>query len=160
MKRFALFFLILILFLNTAFALDFIAAGDADVSAYRCYIIEKEIFASNPESSPQSISLAVGGSASSIVKFSEINFVLSPDETKAVTVFYDVPCDFAAGSYNLDIYFTSSDAQKILSQKIEVLTPDDLFITVNPQEQEIKPCGLVSYEVYIDNPTSINESYS
>ncbi len=160
MRRFALFFLFLFLFLNTALALDFNAAGDSEVAAFRCYTIEKELFVSNPESSDIVVSFSIGGDAVDFIRLSDLSLELGPGETKAFKIFYKVPCDAKEGVYDLDIYFDGSDSQKVLSQKINVFTPDSLFVSVEPTSQNINPCGVASYTIRIENPTNINESYS
>lgn len=160
MRLSVFFFLFLFLFSSSALALDVFVSADSEVSAFRCYSIEKEFYLRNDNDVPLVLSLAVSGSAAEFMKFSDINFYLAPKEIKVFSAFYDIPCDAKEGSFDLDIYFFSEDSQKLFSQEVEVFTPDSAVVDLKNNKSEIRPCSIAVYDLLISNPTIVNESYN
>ncbi len=160
MKKFALIFLIFTILATTSFAIDFIAAGETNLEAFKCLSIEQQAYVQNNEATALTLALAIDGTAAPFVMFSDLQLTLKPGETKAVTTFYNIPCDAEEGSYNLDIYVYTGEEQRIISQQIEVFTPDNLFIGINEAHKEVTPCGIADYAIEISNPLSFEEQYT
>ncbi len=158
MKRFASFFLILFLLTTTSFALEI--AGNTEVEAFRCLNIEQDIYITNKENTQATVSIAVDGSFTEYIKFSELTFQLAAEETKKITVYYGVPCETKEGAYDLNIHIYTAETDEILAQTITIYTPDDLVMSITPPAQEITPCGIAKYEISINNQINLEESYN
>jgi PGF-pre-PGF domain-containing protein len=160
MKIFSFFFILIITLLSvSAYSSDFTAAAEPEIDAFKCYLLENDIYIINNEEQEKQISLSVGGTAADIIKFSEIIILLKPKENKIIKIYYDTPCEFPEGKYSLDIYFTSEQTEQKLSQTINIYTPNTIFANVLNEEIEIMPCAETKYTINIENPTKINETY-
>lgn len=148
---------ILILVLSISAYADFQAYGEQEININTCAEHTEEIIITNPETTPQTISISTAGEGSEYISFSLVSFEIQAKSHGTIYAFYQAPCE--EGEYPLDIYFTSADTEKILTQKITVESPDTINLTTDKKEQTIAACGTAEYILNLNNPQDITETY-
>ena len=152
-------YLTLLLLLITSASANFNAYGKTQILANTCTQTQTQLTIKNTENIPQTITLSTKGKIADYARFTTITAQLQPQETKKITVYYDIPCSLEPKTYQLDIYFTGYDIEKQLTQEIIVQKLDSLDLRTKEAEKTTKPGQKTEYTLTLKNPTKLIEKY-
>ncbi len=153
-------FFLLIALLIPSVSADFLAFGDTTVNVVPCGSTTANVTIQNTAEFQSTYSLSVDGDASDYVTFSALSFILDPNASATIQTFYNIPCNLRPGKYATDIYFSDGETEKILSQELNIATPENINLTISKTSAVIAPCETAGYTLELHNPLNFTEIYN
>ncbi len=160
--RYALVFVMLLIFTASAFALneDFDARSQkSTVFACSGAISTDALIVQNTGDVASAYSIEASGEMAQYATFAENKFSLEPGETRVVDYFINPPQ--GEGSYSLKTELkTIFGLSKIITQDVKIEKCLDINLYVKDSKKESCPCDPVRYEFVLSNNGPVVESYN